>query len=105
MTAALLLPLVYYKSGWGASAGMALGEFLMMILLYREINGRIPFQLMAAVLKPLGASLLMGMCVLVTLPAGLFLSVAAGMIVYAGVISLMNGVTREDIVFLKGRFL
>ena len=100
-----LIPLTYYWKGIGGAWGMAGGELLMVILMYRECSKSISPKLVDAAKKPLVCSLLMGAILLSFPHIGLALSLALGIVSYVLCIILFKGITKEDLIFLKERLI
>jgi len=105
VTGAILVPLVYWKSGWGASCGMAAGEFFMAFLMLRETKKRITLTFASVLLKPIVAAAIMAACVSTLLSYGLVVSVMSGACIYTALLLGLRGITRDDLVFIKERFL
>ena len=100
-----LIPLTYYWKAPGASCGMVAGEFVMMILMYRQCRQSISGKLALNPVKPAVCSAIMGV-ILLSLPhAGLFLLIPTGVAIYSISIFLLKGVGKDDILFLRERLL
>jgi PST family polysaccharide transporter len=100
-----LIPLTYYWKGVGASCGMVGGELLMMALMYRECRKSISPKLAAAAMRPVLCSLFMG-AMLLSLPhIGLIPSLGLGIASYFLSMILLKGITKDDVIFLKERFI
>ena len=104
-TGIILVPLVYWKSGWGASCGMAAGEMFLAWLMFRETKKKIGLTVISMMVKPISAAIAMAGFVSFLLPYGLLVSVLSGVCIYTAIILLLRGITRDDFVFLKERFL
>lgn len=100
-----LIPLTYYWKATGASLGLVLGELAMVSLMYRECRTSTMITLRISFVKPLLCSVIMGVLLLLLPSTGIFVSIAVGIIVYFTSMTLLRGITRDDIVFLKERLL
>jgi len=100
-----LVPLTYYWKGAGAASGMVAGEFLMMMLMYRQCRKSINATLQFSAAKPIVCSAIMG-GILHFLPTiGLYLSVPIGFGIYAAAMIALKGIVKEDFIFLRERLL
>ena len=100
-----LLPLTYIWGAFGASFGLAAGELLMMVLMYRECRTLINSPFSIDIWRPLASSLIMGVLLLEFAPANFGMSVPFGMILYTISLLALRGLTREDLVYLKERLI
>ena len=100
-----LVPLTYYWKAAGASCGMAAGECLMMVLMFRQCRASISPRLQFQSIKPAVSALCMGL-VIVSLPfTALYVLIPLGMIIYFVSMIVLRGIGKEDLIFLKERFL
>ncbi len=100
-----LVPLTYYWKGTGASFGMVAGEFVMMMLMFRQCRKSISAKLAFNPTKPIIASTIMGGILLGLSHTGLYLSIPIGIAIYVASMFLLKGMGKDDIIFLKERLL
>lgn len=100
-----LVPLTYYWKGAGASFGMVAGEFVMMMLMFRQCRKSISAKLAFNPTKPIIASAIMGGILFGLSHTGLYLSIPIGIAIYSASIFFLKGMGKDDIVFLKERLL
>ena len=100
-----LVPLTYYWKAAGASSGMVAGEFIMMMLMYRQCRKAINAKLRFDPTKPLVCSAIMGGIISLLPPTGLYLSIPIGIASYAAAMVVSKGMVKDDFVFLKERLL
>jgi O-antigen/teichoic acid export membrane protein len=101
----MLFPLVFAAHGNGAAAGMALGELAMMAGMYRAVRGSMSLHLLNSILKPGAAAAAMGIAMWFLLPIGTIAAVAVGCLTYAGVLLALRAVSKNDLQYLKERFV
>ena len=102
---ALLVPLTYYWKATGASFGMVGGEFVMMALMFRQCRKAISTELVFNPTMPLLCSVIMGGILLGLSHSGLYVSIPIGIAIYSVSMFLLKGIRKDDIIFLKERFL
>lgn len=100
-----LVPLTYFWSAAGAAAGLALGECLMMALMYRECLRSVQLRMAVGWIKPFVAAVVMAAVLLVLPATNIFVSLAVGATSYAAVLTSLKGITKNDLLFLKERLI
>ncbi len=100
-----LVPLTYISKATGAATGLAIGEFCVMMLMYREAAKVAQLHFLSAALKPLCSSVVMAGAAYWMLQFGLIAAIISGVFVYGASILLTRGFSRDDLNYLKERFI
>ena len=100
-----LIPLTYVLKATGAATGLAIGEFCVMMLMYRETARVARLHFLSSTVKPLCSSLIMALVAHWMLQFGVIAAIGAGIVVYGGSLLLIKGVSTDDLNYLKERFI
>ena len=100
-----LVPLTYAFKATGAATGLAIGEFCVMMLMYREAAKVARLNFLSSAMKPFFASLIMAGAVYWMLQFGLIAAIGSGVFVYGASILLTKGFSTDDLNYLRERFI
>lgn len=100
-----LVPITYYWKGIGASAGLAVGEGVLMFMMYQETLKSFSLTFLKAGVRPFLAVCCMGGVVAAVSSYGLLVSISAGAATYLTCLFAFRAITHDDIIFLKERFV
>ena len=95
--------LTYQMGIAGSAAGLSAGEFVMTVMLIRQVITKQTIPLAATILPFVGSAILMGITLSLLSAMHPVLSSLVGSMVFAGSSILFRGFTREDVQVLRER--
>lgn len=104
-TIVLLLPLVYFFSSIGASAGLVVGEMALVASMAWKAGPLFPSRSFAHIAKPLIASLAMACFLVIFSYISLFILIPAAAIAYVIAAFAVKAFDKHDLLFLKERLV
>jgi O-antigen/teichoic acid export membrane protein len=104
-TIVLILPLTYYFTSAGASAGLVIGELMLVLVMGWKARTLFHARSFSHIIKPLAASFVMGCFLVIFSYISLFLIIPAGALVYAGAAYGMKAFDAGDLHFFKEQFV
>jgi O-antigen/teichoic acid export membrane protein len=101
----LIVVLGIYFKGPGAAVALLIGELVSVILMNRELQKFVKFGVLRHLPKPLLASIIMGIGLVVLYRMHTVLLVIVGVFIYVLVLYLLKGFSKEELGDLKKTFI
>jgi O-antigen/teichoic acid export membrane protein len=94
-----------YLKGPGAAAALLIGELVSVILMNRELQKFVKFGVLEHLLKPLLASIIMGISLAILYRMYPIILVIVGVVIYVLVLYVLKGFTKKELDDLKKTFI
>jgi len=104
-TIVLLIPLIYFFSAVGASAGLVIGEAALVASMALKAGSLFPSRSFAHIVKPLLASLVMACFLVIFSYISIFLLLPAAALAYLLAAFAVKAFDKNDLLFLKERLV
>jgi len=89
----------------GAAFGVAAGEFVILMLMMRASGLSVRVRFGHALIKPLAAGVVMAVVAYLSNDAGVLANCTLAFVAYVTALALLRGITRNELQFLRERFV
>lgn len=105
LLAFLIIVMTAVAGTHGAAFGVAAGEFVILMLMMRASSVSVRVRLGPALVKPLTAGVVMAVVAYLSNDAGVLANCTLAFVAYVAALALLRGITRDELQFLRERFV